>query len=85
MGSPAPEALTMLKGRYDAVVAVSDADIIRAMAMAADRLGLFVEPAGAAGLAAILADAAAFADQRTATIITGGNILLEHLSRSIHS
>ena len=32
--SPAPEALTMPKGRYDAVVAVSDADITRAMAMA---------------------------------------------------
>jgi hypothetical protein len=30
----------MLKGRYDAVVAVSDADVIRAMGMAADRLGL---------------------------------------------
>jgi threonine dehydratase len=83
--SPAPEALTMLKGRYDAVVAVSDADIIRAMAMAADRLGLIVEPAGAAGLAAILAYPAAFARQRTATIFTGGNITLEDLSRSIHS
>jgi threonine dehydratase len=82
--SPVPEALTMLKGRYDAVVAVSDADIIRAMAMAADRLGLIVEPAGAAGLAAILADAAAFAGQRTATIFTGGNISVQDLSRSIH-
>jgi threonine dehydratase len=38
--SPAPEALTMLNGRYDTVVAVSDADIIRAMAVAAERLGL---------------------------------------------
>jgi threonine dehydratase len=83
--SPAPEALMMLKGRYDAVVAVSDADIIRAMAMAADRLGLIIEPAGAAGLAAILVDAAAFAGQRTATIFTGGNITLQDLSRSIPS
>jgi threonine dehydratase len=47
----------MLNGRYDTVVAAfSDADIIRAMAVAADRLGLIVEPAGAAGLAAILAE-----------------------------
>jgi threonine dehydratase len=79
--SPAPEALIMLKGRYDAVVAVSDADIIRAMGVAAERLGLIVEPAGAAGLAAILADAAAFTDQRTATVTTGGNISLKDLSK----
>jgi threonine dehydratase len=38
--APAPEALTMLEGRYDTVVSVSDAEIIRAMAVAADRLGL---------------------------------------------
>jgi threonine dehydratase len=48
VGLLAPEAVTMLKSRYDAIVPVSDADIIRAMAMAADRLGLIVEPAGAA-------------------------------------
>jgi len=36
---PAPEALTMLNGRYETVAAVSDADIIRAMAVAADRPG----------------------------------------------
>lgn len=53
--------------------------------MAADRLGLIVEPAGAAGLAAILAGAATFAGQRTATIFTGGNISVPDLSRSIHS
>jgi threonine dehydratase len=79
--APVPEALTMLEGRYDAVVAVSDADIIQAMALAADRLGLVIEPAGAAGLAAILADATAFVGQRTATILTGGNVSLQHLSR----
>jgi hypothetical protein len=33
---------------------------------------------------AILADAAAFAGQRTATILTGGNITVQDLSRSIH-
>jgi threonine dehydratase len=42
--SPAPQALTMLKGCYDAAVAISDADVIRAMAVAADRLGLVLEP-----------------------------------------
>jgi threonine dehydratase len=44
--SPAPEALMMLRRRYDTVVAVSDAYIIWEMAVAADRLGLNIEPAG---------------------------------------
>lgn len=83
--APVPEALAMLEGRYDAVVAVSDADIIQAMAVAADRLGLVIEPAGAAGVAAILADATAFAGQRAATILTGGNVSLQHLCRWVQS
>jgi hypothetical protein len=34
-------------------------------------------------LAAILGDAAAFAGQRIATILTGGNVSLRHLSRLV--
>jgi threonine dehydratase len=66
-------------------VAVSDADIMRPMAMAADCLGLIVELTGAAGLAAILADVTAFTGHRTATIFTGDNITVLDLSRSIHT
>jgi threonine dehydratase len=77
---PVPEALAMLDGRCDAVVAVSEADIIRAMAVAIDHLGLVIEPAGAAGLAAILADPAAFAGRRVATVLAGGNVTREQLA-----
>src|SRR5262249_53541432 len=49
VSAPVPDAIAMLEGRYDAVTAVSDVDIIRGMALAADRLGLVLEPAGAAG------------------------------------
>jgi len=37
-------------------------------------LHVVIEPAGAAGLAAILAEPARFTGQRVATVLTGGNI-----------
>lgn len=77
---PVPEALTMLEGCYDTVVAVSDAHIIRAMLLAADHLSLMVEPAGAVGIAAVLADPDAYAGQKVATIITGGNVTFKSLT-----
>jgi threonine dehydratase len=77
---PVPEALAMLEGCYDDIVAVSDADIIRAMSLAADQLSLMVEPAGATGIAAILANPNAYAGQQVATIITGGNVTINALA-----
>jgi threonine dehydratase len=74
---PVPEALTMLEGRYDAVVAVSERDIVAAMQMAHEHLGLVLEPAGAVGLAAILADPSRYRARRIATILTGSNISTE--------
>lgn len=76
---PVPEALAVLEGRYDDIVAVSDADIIRAMRLALDHLGLVVEPAGAAGLAAMLADPETFRDRRCATVLCGSNVSLAQL------
>ena len=69
---PVPESLPMLAGRHDAVVAVSDTQILAAMRIAHEHLGLVVEPAGAAGLAAILAQPSAAG--RVATVLCGGNV-----------
>lgn len=76
---PVPAALAMLEGRYDGIVAVPDADIVRAMRLALDHLGLVVEPAGAAGLAAMLADPQAVRDRRCATVLCGGNVSFAQL------
>jgi threonine dehydratase len=71
---PVPEALAMLEGVYDSIVAVPEAHIVRAMRLLHETLGLVVEPAGALGVAALLAHAPGFAGQRAATILCGGNL-----------
>ena len=57
----------------DQVVTVSDDDIARAIVMLLERAKLVVEPAGAAGVAAILAGKIS-ASGVTATVLSGGNI-----------
>jgi len=60
--------------RYiDEVVTVSDDDIARAIVMLLERTKLVVEPAGAAGVAAMLSGAVQ-ASGPTATVLSGGNI-----------
>ena len=53
--SPYPEAVADLGGQIDDVVLVEDETIVEAMRLAHRELGLVLEPAGAAGLAALLA------------------------------
>jgi threonine dehydratase len=72
--SPVPESLPMLAGRYDSIAAVTDDQIIRAMQLAHEHLGLVLEPSGAVGLAAIVADPRRFRSKRVTTILTGSNI-----------
>ncbi|MBB2971442.1 pyridoxal-phosphate dependent enzyme [Mesorhizobium sp. RMAD-H1] len=78
---PIPEALSMLEGCFDAVLTVSDEDIRRAMRLMVAHLGLVAEPAGAVGLAAVLASPERFRGRRVATILTGGNIAPADLAR----
>ena len=52
---PVPAALEMLDGCYDAIVSVSDRGSWRPCRRHTSLLGLVIEPAGAAGLAAIVA------------------------------
>ncbi|MDR6971103.1 threonine ammonia-lyase [Leifsonia shinshuensis] len=63
----------IIREAVDQVVTVSEDDIARAMVMLLERAKLVVEPAGAAGVAAILAGAIP-ADGTTVAILSGGNI-----------
>jgi threonine dehydratase len=74
---PVPEALVAMRETVDEVRLVDDADIIAAMRLAFTRLGLVVEPAGAVGLAALLASARDFRDQDVSTVLCGGNLTTE--------
>jgi threonine dehydratase len=71
---PVPYALETMRGTVDEVVEVSDEDILAAMRLCHERLGLVVEPAGAAGLAALIARPTVYAGQQVATILCGGNL-----------
>ncbi|XWN33250.1 MAG: pyridoxal-phosphate dependent enzyme [Devosia sp.] len=71
---PVPEALDDLEGLIDDIVIVDDDAILSAMGLAHRHAGLVVEPAGAAGLAAIAEYKERFAGMRVATVLCGGNV-----------
>jgi threonine dehydratase len=71
---PIPEAVSDMQGIVDDVLLVDDAHIVEAMRLCYSRAGLLIEPAGAAGLAGIVAHRAMFAGQRVATVLCGNNL-----------
>lgn len=72
--APIASALPELRDCCDAVVAVSEQKIFEAMQLIHRHLRLVVEPAGAVGIAAMMADPLHFAGRRVATVLSGGNI-----------
>jgi threonine dehydratase len=71
---PVAAAVADLHGIVDDIVEVDDATTIRAMQAAYRHAGVVLEPAGAVGIAAVLADPQRFAGSRVATVLTGGNL-----------
>ena len=74
---PVPESVARLVALVDDMVLVEDDDLLQAMQLAAQTLGLLLEPSGAAGLAAIRVHD--LPGDRLATILTGSNLRPEHL------
>lgn len=71
---PVPEALAYLRPVVDDVVLVSDDGLRRAMRMVREATGLVGEPAGVAGIAALLEHADLRSDGLHATILCGSNV-----------
>ena len=71
---PIAESVADLHGIVDDIVEVDDTTMIQAMQAAHRHAGIVLEPAGAAGIAAVLADPQRFADDSVATVLTGGNL-----------
>ena len=65
----------------DAMVAVADDEILAAMRVVHEHAGLVVEPAGAAGLAAVLAHPERWRGRRVATPLCGSNLTPEQMRR----
>ena len=71
-----PGELTFSVNRrlVDEIVLVSDDDIRAAMRFAFDRMKIVVEPSGATGIAALLADRLSPVPPRIGVIVSGGNV-----------
>jgi threonine dehydratase len=68
---PVPASVARVTALVDEIVLVDDDDLRTAMAMIAESLGVLVEPAGAAGVAALLRQRATLPGERVAVILTG--------------
>jgi threonine dehydratase len=71
---PIPQAVQDMRGLVDDVLLIDEAHIARAMRLVYQHAGLLLEPAGAVGVAAILAHPTQFAGQRVATVLCGSNV-----------
>jgi threonine dehydratase len=78
---PVPEALDDLQPVVDDMVLVQDESMLAAMRLLHVETGLVVEPAGAAGLAALLEHGARWRGGRVATPVCGGNLTGEQVGK----
>jgi threonine dehydratase len=70
---PVPEALDDLADVVDEVVLVEDEAMVAAMRLVSELHGLVLEPAGAAGVAAVMEFRDKFRGSQVATLLSGGN------------
>ena len=85
VSAPIAEAVADLHGLVDDIVEVDDAAMIRAMQAAYRHAGVVLEPAGAAGIAAVLVDPQRFTGSRVATVLTGGNLTPQQMQAWLSS
>lgn len=79
--TPCAAAVANLTALADEVLLVDDAALIEAMRLAHRDLGLVLEPAGAAAVAALLVHAGRFRGQRIGAVLTGGNLAPEQMQQ----
>jgi threonine dehydratase len=78
----APLSQAIIERYVDDVVLVSDDEILNALRLILERTKLLVEPAGAAGVAALLTGKAGLeTGTRAIATLSGGNIDTERLKR----
>lgn len=76
--TPVPEAVTDMMGIVDDVLLISEESLKQAMKLVFDKAGLVTEPAGVAGIAAIL-DHQSLRKSKLATVICGSNLTAEQM------
>lgn len=83
--TPVPEAVEDMLPLIDDVVLVDDRATIAAMRLIRESTGRAIEPAGAIGVAAIMAHPELFEGRQVATILTGANMSPEQMERWLGS
>ena len=78
---PVPYAVASMATLIDHVVAVGEEVIVQAMRLVHEHLGIVVEPAGAVGVAAIVADPERWRGHPVMTVLCGGNVTPEQMRR----
>ena len=78
---PVPEAVDDMQTIVDQMVLVDDDLLIAAMQLIYRTTGLLVEPAGAAGVAAVMNQPDRYVNKLVATVLTGSNITPDQASR----
>jgi threonine dehydratase len=81
---PVPEAVSLMASTVDEVMLVTDDEMLVAMRLLFSDAGLVVEPAGAAGVAAIAQRALEFEGRRVAAPLTGGNLTEQQIEAWIY-
>ena len=79
--SPGELTWPIIQERVDAVVTVSDDEIVTAMRLLFERMKLVVEPSGASAFAAVLAGTVPVAGQRVGVVLSGGNVGADAFAR----
>jgi threonine dehydratase len=74
----------VMRRRVDAIVTVTDAEIVAAMRFVFERLNLVVEPSGACALAALLAGRVEVSGQRVGVTLSGGNVGADQFAALMH-
>jgi threonine dehydratase len=83
--SPFREALADISTLVDDILLVEDHVLITAMRCVHQELGIVLEPAGAAALAALQAYRERFQGRLVGTILSGGNLTLEQMRQWLAS
>lgn len=78
---PVPESVSDMLPLVDDVLVVDDGQMISAMRLIRDTTGHVVEPSGAVGIAALMADPKTFTGQTVATVFTGRNLSEDQMER----
>jgi peptide deformylase len=77
---PIPEAVADMQGQIDDVLLIDDSHLERALQLVWQHAGLMLEPAGAVGVAALVAHPHRFAGRQVATVLCGSNFLPQHVA-----